>query len=176
MRLTARAPMAKSDQPGAEPSCPRQTWTPKLVQERMIEALRWARYNAGFVGPAPIRSLMPHYHLTLEDHLEQGWGLPERAEASSEAEAEAVMRVPLSPEGVEQMLWVLDWQRLYLAPERPGDARILNLWLRCRVYRMGFESARKARGFKLSRQHAYRMKARALAHLSCRLDNEGYYP
>ena len=166
--------MAKSDLSRAEPPCPRQTWAPKLVQERMIEALRWARYNAGFVGPAPIRSLMPHYHLTLEDHLKQGWGLPERAEACPEAEA--VMRVPLSPEGVEQMLWVLDWQRLYLAPERPGDARILNLWLRCRVYRMGFESALKARGVKLLRQPAYRMKARALAHLSCRLDNEGYYP
>ena len=33
------------------------TWTPKLVGERLIEAIRWARYNAGPTGPAPVRAL-----------------------------------------------------------------------------------------------------------------------
>lgn len=153
---------------------PEQTWTPELVRDRMIEAVRWARYNAGPTGPAQIRSLMPHYEPTLEDHLAEGWGLPEKAEGVEEAEK--VMRIRLSPERVDQMIWVLDWCRLYLAKDRPGDAVMLNLWLRCRVYKSNFDNALKARGFALSRRHAYRMRDRALSHISQRLDMEGFQP
>ena len=91
------------------PLPPRQTWTPKLVQERMLKALRWARYNLRAVGPAPARSPMPPYRPTLEDYLAEGWDLPDLSE-------EAALRVRLSPEQVDEMLWVLDWCRLYLAP------------------------------------------------------------
>lgn len=151
-----------------------ETWTPKLVRERMIEAVRWARYNAGPTGPAPIRSAMPSYKPTLEDHLEEGWGLPEKAEGVEEAER--VVRIPLSPERIDEMIWVLDWPRLYLAKEHPGDAVMLNLWLRCRVYKSNFERALQARGFPMSRRHADRMKDRALSHISQRLDREGHRP
>lgn len=150
------------------------TWTPQLVRDRMIEAVRWARYNAGPTGPALIRSAMPTYEPTLEDHLAEGWGIPEKAGADDDAEK--VMRIPLSPQRVDQMIWVLDWCRLYLASERPGDAVILNLWLRCRVYKGNFDAALKRRGFALSRQHAYRMRDRALSHISQRLDMEGFQP
>ena len=160
--------MVKAD-PCTAPLPPRQTWTPKLVQERLLEALRWARYNLRAVGPAPARSPMPPYRPTLEDYLAEGWDLPDASE-------EAALRVRLSPEQVDEMLWVLDWCRLYLAPERPGDARMLNLWLRCRVHRLGFDKALQARAVKLSRRHADRMKDRALSHLSCRLDSAGFYP
>jgi hypothetical protein len=151
-----------------------QTWTPQLVRDRMIEAVRWARYNAGATGPAPIRSAMPSYEATLEDHLAEGWGIPEKAEGVEEAEK--VTRIQLSPERIDEMIWVLDWCRLYLASERPGDAVILNLWLRCRVYKGNFDASLKRRGFALSRQHAYRMRDRALSHISQRLDREGFYP
>lgn len=151
-----------------------EQWTPKLVRDRMIEAVRWARYNVGPTGPAAIRSTMPAYKPTLEDHLAEGWGFPERAEGAEEGEN--VVRLPLSPERVDEMVWVLDWCRLYLANERPGDAVILNLWLRCRVYRGRFEGALKARGFALSRQHAYRMRDRALSKIAQRLDSEGFQP
>lgn len=150
------------------------TWTPELVRDRMIEAVRWARYNAGPTGPAPIRSAMPCYEATLEDHLAEGWGLPEKAEGVDDAEK--LVRIPLSPERVDQMMWVLDWCRLYLAKDRPGDAMILNLWLRCRVYKSNFDAALKHRGFAPSRQHAYRMRDRALSHISQRLDMEGFQP
>lgn len=150
------------------------TWTPKIVQERMIEALKWARYNAGPVGPAKVRSTMPAYRASLEDHLAEGWGIPERAD--DDLGVDDVLRLNLSPEAVSQMIWVLNWCGLYLAKDRPGDARILNLWLRCKVYRTSFDAALKSRGFALSRQHAYRMRDRALSHLSQRLDHEGYVP
>jgi len=50
------------------------TWTPELVRDRMIEAVRWARYNAGPTGPAPLRSMMPKFEPTLADHLAEGLG------------------------------------------------------------------------------------------------------
>jgi hypothetical protein len=150
------------------------TWTPELVRDRMIEAVRWARYNAGPTGPAPLRSMMPKFEPTLADHLAEGWGLPEKAEGVDEAST--VLRIPLSPKRVDEMIWVLDWCRLYLAGDRPGDAVILNLWLRCRVYKGNFGAALERRGFALSRQHAYRMRDRALSHISQRLDGEGFQP
>ena len=150
------------------------TWTPELVRDRMIEAVCWARYNAGPTGPAPLRSMMPKFEPTLADHLAEGWGLPEKAEGVDEAST--VLRIPLSPKRVDEMIWVLDWCRLYLVRDRPGDAVILNLWLRCRVYKGNFGATLKRRGFALSRQHAYRMRDRALAHISQRLDGEGFQP
>lgn len=159
-------PRTRDDAPGI--------WTPELVRERMIEAVRWARYTAGPTGPSPIRSLMPGYRASLEDHLAEGWGLPEKADGVEEAERAIYLRMP--PERVDQMIWVLDWCRLYLAKDRPGDAVILNLWLRCRVYRGNFDAALKRRGFAMTRRHAYRMRDRALAHISQRLDKEGFRP
>jgi len=150
------------------------TWTPELVRDRMIEAVRWARYNAGPTGPASIRSTMPSYEPTLEDHLAEGWGIPEKADGVDEAERAIHLRMP--PDRVDQMIWVLDWCRLYIASERPGDAVMLNLWLRCRVYRGNFDASLKRRGFALSRRHAYRMRDRALSHISQRLDREGFQP
>lgn len=161
--------MPKDNPRGIE--MPAETWTPKLVRDRLIEAVRWARYNAGPTGPASMRSAMPSYAATFEDHLEEGWGLPEKAEGVDEGEK--VTRIPLSPERVDQMIWVLDWCRLYLAKEHPGDAAILNLWLRCRVYRINFEAALKQRGFPMSRRHADRMKDRALSTISLRLERDG---
>ena len=150
------------------------TWTPELVRDRMIEAVRWARYNAGSTGPSQIRSSMPEYTPTLEDHLAYGWGLPEKAEGV--AEAERSKRVAISPERVDEMIWVLDWCRLYLAKDCPGDAVMLNLWLRCKVHRANFEAALKSRGYPMSRRHADRMKDRALSTISKRLDREGTRP
>jgi hypothetical protein len=150
------------------------TWTPELVRDRMIEAVCWARYNGGPTGPAPLRSMMPKFEPTLAEHLAEGWGLPEKAEGVDEAST--VLRIPLSPKRVDEMIWVLDWCRLYLVRDRPGDAVILNLWLRCRVYRGNFDAALERRGFALTRRHAYRMRDRALSHISQRLDGEGFRP
>jgi hypothetical protein len=151
-----------------------ETWTPKLVREKMIEAVRWTRYNVGPTGPAPIRSTMPDVALTLEDHLAAGWGIPERADGSEDEVK--VVRLPVSPETVDEMVWVLDWCRLYLIGEHANAARILNLWLRCKVYKKNFDAALKARGSELSRAHAYRLRDRALSVISQRLAAEGYRP
>lgn len=140
----------------------------------MIEAVRWARYNAGPTGPAPIRSAMPTYKPTLEDHLAEGWGFPEQAEGV--ADGDNVIRLSLPPHKIDQLADALDWCRRYLSPDHTGDAVILNLWLRCKVYRGNFEQALKARGFPMSRRHADRMRDRALSIISQKLDEEGRTP
>jgi hypothetical protein len=134
-------------------------WTPTLVKERLIEAVRWARYNVGPTGPAPIRSAMPSYTATLEDHLAEGWGFPEQAEDN--APDEKVLRINLPPEKVQQLIDALEWCAKYLAADHPGSARMLNLWVRCRVYKADFNRNIEARG--LSRSHAYRLRDRGLS-------------
>ena len=134
-------------------------WTPKAVKDRMVEAVRWARYNVGPTGPAPMRSAMPIFLPTMEDHLEEGWGLPEKAEGVDEPDR--VLRIALPPEKIQQMIDTLEWCAKYLAADHPGSARMLNLWLRCRVYRGDFNKVVEARG--ISRAHAYRLRDRGLS-------------
>lgn len=133
-------------------------WTPTLVKERMVEAVRWARYNIGPTGPSQIRSTMPAYAASLEDHLEEGWGLPETADDQPE---EKVLRINLPPKKVQQMIDTLEWCAKYLAADHPGSARMLNLWLRCRVHKADFNRQIEQRG--VSRSHAYRLRDRGLS-------------
>jgi len=146
-------------------------WTPELVRDRMIEAVRWARYTAGPTGPAPIRSLMPDYRASLEDHLAEGWGLPEKADGVEGGDK--VLRIQCSSAQVSQMETRLQWAADYLCPMHAGDARILNLWLRCKVYRLSFEAALAAQGWPLSRRHADRVKDRALSRIAQALQDRG---
>lgn len=150
------------------------TWTPQLVRDRMIEAVRWARYNAGPTGPAPIRSAMPSYEPTLEDHLAEGWGIPEKAEGVDDQTK--VLRLHLTSEQVSEMHDRLEWVARYVCPDHEGDAVILQLWLYCRVYKKSFDGALQRRRFPLSRVHAYRMRDRALSIISQRLSKEGVQP
>ena len=144
-------------------------WTPKAVKERMVEAVRWARYNIGPTGPVPIRSSMPIFRPTLDDHLEEGWGLPEKAEGVEEAEQ--VLRIALPPEKIQQMIDALEWCAKYVAAEHPGSARMLNLWVRCRVYKGDFNRVVEARG--ISRGHAYRLRDRGLSIIAQALVADG---
>ena len=146
-------------------------WTPKLVGERLIEAVRWARYHAGPTGPASVRALMPTYLPTLEDRELEGWGDPE----SAEIEEDRPRRRPLSPAKISAMLEALYWPAKYAVEGFPGSARVLNLWLRCKVYRGNFDKTVQHRG-ELSRASAYRMRDRALAAIAIGLTNDGVKP
>lgn len=44
------------------------------------------------------------------------------------------------------------------------------------VPKSNFDAALKRRSFALTRRHAYRMRDRALSHISQRLDREGFQP
>lgn len=150
-------------------------WTPKLVQERMVEAVRWAQYNAGPIGPSGVRGSMPSYAPTLEERLAEGWGLPDGPDEEELKARGRVLRVMLSPEKISETLRVLEWPARFLVPQHAGDARVLGLWLRCKVLRLSFDEAVKRRRF-LDRGIAYRMRDRALRIISVGLDRAGEKP
>lgn len=147
-------------------------WSPKLVGERLIEAVRWARYSAGPVGPSGIRSGMPNFSLSLEERLEEGWGLPDCPDDEEVEARKKKLRIATTPAQVTAYLAALEWPALYLVPDRAGDARVLNLWVRCRVYSLSFSEAVDRRQY-LSRAMAYRMRDRALSVISVALDRDG---
>src|SRR6218665_2555134 len=132
-------------------------WTPKLVGERLIEAVRWARYNAGPTGPASVRALMPTYLPTTEDRELEGWGAAEIAEG----EEDKPLKRPPPPAKISAMMDALYWSAKYAVPSLPTASRVLNDWLKCKVYRVNFDETVKQRG-EMSRASAYRYRDRAL--------------
>lgn len=148
-----------------------EVWTPELVNKRLVEAVRWVRFHGGPVGPSGVKSCMPSYRPSLEDHLEEGWGLPEVAD--DEAEPARPKPLPPTPEMVEKLIDALTWVSRYVAPTNPGSARMLALWLRCKVYRRDFEDDLAGR---VSRGHAYRLRDRGLSLIAVALTNAGVEP
>ncbi len=147
-------------------------WSPKLVGERLVEAVRWARYNVGPVGPSGMRSGLPTFAPTLEDRLAEGWGLPDGPDEEEKQMAQRRLRIAPSPEKISFYLSALEWPAHYLVPHRAGDARVLNIWVRCKVYSRPFNEAVDRRQY-LSRAMAYRMRDRALSTISVGLDRDG---
>lgn len=142
-------------------------WTPKKVGKVLIQAVRWARYNAGPTGPAQVRSLMPAYTPTALDRLVEGWD-----DAPADANEEKVYRRPLTPQQVQRLIDALYWPAKYAVPELPTSARVLNLWLRCKVYKINFGKAVDQQT-EISRSHAYRYVDKALSAIAQGLERDG---
>lgn len=149
---------------------PLETWTPKLVSERMVAALRWATYSGGRVGPSGIVGSMPAFNPSLEDHLEEGWGIPEVA-GDDEPEPKRLV-VNATAAQITAHEEALLWPARYLYPAHEGSARMLCLWLRCKVLRRPFDEVVKRRG-TISRATAFRLRDRGLSIISVALDREG---
>jgi hypothetical protein len=147
-------------------------WTPKLVGERLVAAVRWAQYAAGPTGPAGFRSNLPAVALSWEDRLAEGWGLPDGPDEEEERLAQKRLKIAVTPAQITQHLAALEWPATYLLPDRAGDARVLNLWVRCKVLHRPFNEAIDRRKY-LTRSAAYRMRDRALSVISVGLDRQG---
>lgn len=152
-----------------------EVWTPDLVRKALVEAVSWSRQFGGPVGPAGVRSTMPHYRATLEDHLDEGWGLPEVAGDEPSVDGRPVV-LPPPPERVSQLLEALGWVGRYLLPDHPGSAQMLQLWLRCKTRGdgRGFDPALRRMG--MGRGHAYRLRDRALSRIAQGLTVDGSRP
>jgi hypothetical protein len=153
---------------------PVDQWTPKLVRERLIEAATWVRYYGGPVGPAPMRSALPGYAVSLEDHLAEGWGIPEVAGNDDEAGRLQHMPLPPGPDRITALEDALTWVGRYVARDHRVLARILQMWIRCRVYRGSFDAV--CADLRISRAHAYVLRDRALGLIARGLDGEGHRP
>ena len=145
------------------------TWTPKLVGERLIEAVKWARYHAGPTGPAPVRALMPTYYPSPEDREREEWGDPENIEDVS---SPPPVRRQLRPDEVSALIEALYWPAKYAVVQLPTASRVLNLWLRCKVYRGNFDKVIEHRR-EFSRATAYRYRDKALAAIAIGLERDG---
>lgn len=143
-------------------------WTPKLVGERLVEAQKWVRYNAGPTGPASVRAASIPFLPTDDDFEIEGWGQREKAEQEDDQPAPR----RYSPAKVSAILAALEWPGKYLVPEYPDAARYLHKWLRCKVYRGNFEKAIEAEG-RMSRMSAYRYRDRALSVIAQGLTRDG---
>lgn len=145
------------------------TWTPKLAGERLIEAIRWARYNAGPTGPASVRALYPIYVATPDEREEEGWGEQENANDPTEVPK---YRRPLKPHEVSALIDALYWPAKYAVEQLPTATRVLNVWLRCKVYGGNFDKVIETRR-EFSRATAYRYRDKALAAIAVGLESDG---
>ena len=165
---SARFNARRADAYAAQNAVP-ETWTPKTVAEAMLEALQWASWAAGRVGPGGVKTVSLPFVVTLDEHLAEGWGIPEVA-GDDEPDPRR-LRVMPSPEQISRHEAALDWPRAYLR-DNEGSARILGLWLRCKITKRPFDAAIKARG-TISKTTAYALRDRALSIISQGLDRDG---
>lgn len=136
-------------------------WTPKLVGEELLEAVRWANRSAGPVGPARLRSNMPNLAMITDDADFDGWPPMEVRP----------MRRALSPARVSQLERALYWQATYLKDQR-GAARVLKHWVRVKLTKgMTFDQACDRRGW--ARPTAYRRRDEALREIAVGLTMAG---
>ncbi len=142
---------------------------PEAVGEAMLEALRWAQWSAGRTGPGGVKTVSLPFIASLDEHLAESWGLPETA--GDHEPAPRRLRVMPSPEQISRQEAALDWPRRYLS-DHEGSARILALWLRCKIQKKPFDTAVKARG-TISRGAAIQMRDKALSIISQGLDRDG---
>lgn len=138
-------------------------WTPKLAGEILIEAARWALTHGGPAGPASIRSSMPELAMDWIDRMAQGW-------ASVASQQPTKKRRNYRPAEVSQFERAILWPLEYLA-DQDGLARVLQLWLRCKITKQKFDAAVDER--KWSRATAYRHRDKALSIISQGLDAAG---
>ena len=155
---------------GALPDAPQApTWTPEIVGEQLCAALRWAKHNTGRVGPGGFVGSRSLFNVTLEDHLEEGWGLPEIA-GDDEPDERRQYAMP-SPEQITRYEMALAWPADYLLPDHKGSARMLGLWAACEISKRSFNGACKARG--VDRRAALQLRDRGLSLISQALDRAG---
>lgn len=144
---------------------PPHTWTSRLVKDVLLDTMQWANATAGAVGPRGFaRVAKLEWSPTLEDHLREGWGLPDKAE---EDEAPERPRRFFTQAQIALFSRALHWQGRYLYPDNIGSSRMLALWLRTKARRGAFDRAVERIG--VSRGHAYRLRDRALSKIACGL-------
>jgi len=154
---------AMADRAPAEIAQVSEGWTPQRAGKALVEALRWARYAAGQVGPrGMVSASLPKTALSDDDFAEMGWGIRESADDPADAPP---LRVQLSARQVSRHEATLTWPTIYLvATGREGSARMVGLWAACKAYRRSFAGAVKARG--IERSAAYALRDRGLSLIS----------
>lgn len=158
--------------PQRPPSGTPVTWTPDLVRDVLLDALRWVRRHG---GPAGGRGFVTAKGLIFipsdKDRAKEGWGLPEVSGDVEEAPEVHPMDL-VSPERQRLFRRALFWQVDHLR-EHTADAAVLAAWLAARVNGVKVEAELEARGIRLARNTAYRVRDRALGRIASALEWTG---
>lgn len=140
-------------------------WTPKIVGEELTEAVRWAYYAGGRVGPAGYGSGMPAMMMNYLDRLAEGWDIVADQEPVKKS------RRFLAPDEVSRAERVLMWQATYLGTA-PAAAEALSIWVLCKIKRgVRYVDVLDRKG--IARATAYRRRDRALSIIATGLTRDG---
>lgn len=153
------------------PSGPPVTWTPDLVRDTLLDALRWIRRHGGPAGGRGFVTARLDFRPTEKDHAREGWGLPEVAGEADDAPKVHPLDM-VSPARQRLFRRALEWQVNHLK-DHTADAAVLSAWLASRVGGRKFEAELEARGIRLARNTAYRVRDRALGRIASALEWQG---
>jgi len=139
-------------------------WTPQLVADELLTAIKWANRASGRVGPAGFKSTFASLVLASDEF--DGW--PPIVDPDDPPRN----RRSYTPQQVSRMERVLEWQMRYLRDHGDGPARVLRTYIRARATpKFTFGEAMKRRGW--SRATAYRGRDKALATIAMGLTADG---
>jgi len=149
-------------------------WTPKIVGDYLIDAIKWAQRSGGSVGPAGFRNGMPDPALSSEERALEEW--PSMFEIEEFDPPKAPTRRSLSPAKVSQMERILVWPMKYLsgfnAKDDPVSWEVFHAWIRSKITKgVSFEEICKEKEW--SRATAYRLRDRTLGMIATGLTAEG---
>lgn len=143
------------------------TWTPDLVRDCMVEAVRWLNRYGGRAMPAGYRSNMPDFHLSVEERLAEGW---DAVPGWDDLDAIEQHHRPSAGQ-VVRLQQALDWPAMYLAPVDPALANAVHA--ACVAEAKGSPFKRELARRNVPRVHGYRLRDRGLSMISQRLDMTG---
>lgn len=138
-------------------------WTIKVVEETIVEALRYASRHAGRVGPQGIKSgALPFVIGSVEEYIEIWGDIPERA-GDDDGDEMPVEYLP--PYRVTLYTEALQWQCRYL-PEQasPTEMRVFAAHLAAAL--RGTPTDKAARRLNLTRPRFYQLKDRAAGRIA----------
>ena len=137
-------------------------WVPKVVDERLVEAMRVVMRGVGRVGPAGHGNNMPDYYYDWADLWFQ-------AGNKDNSKPRGLSLLSASQEQVTRMEEAIRWPAVYLA-DHPGPRRVLAAYLRAKAHRYKFSDDCKRRGWP--RATAYRARDKALALIAQGLNKD----
>ena len=145
------------------------TWTPDLVREAIVEAMRWQARVPDKDGPRGVSSGMPAIQMDIEDRLAEGWDSVVPIDANA-----AERPLPVTSEDVSRYQFALSWPAEFLTKagmRDPDMARAVSAACLSEAFDRSF--ARLLRAYGLGRARGYALRDRGLAIISVRLDQLG---